>query len=84
MNNLINCLDCNGLLSENAKACPHCGSPRGKAIGMKGRNVAVAWLLFIGVVPLYYAWEFMTPQLMLVLVFSIVYAFIILIKNRNT
>ena len=52
---LINCNECNNQISENAKACPHCGSPLihntviGKyKYGEKKKGVAVLLALFLG------------------------------------
>lgn len=61
----VQCEDCNGVVSEAAEACPHCGAPRAggcphcgavgtvtKVDGLKGaENVAGLLLLALCIVP---------------------------------
>jgi hypothetical protein len=40
---LIACVECSGTLSDQARACPHCGFPRGRAMPAVLRKVAATF-----------------------------------------
>lgn len=46
---IINCKDCGGKVSENAKSCPHCGSVNFSK-NIENKNAFIALLNLAGVI----------------------------------